>query len=390
MKKIIHLIWGLSAIIFLPVTAQAQYRSGNSRQTSNQVNTEKKTYTEAEIAKLMDIKSYPDYDLDKAEIDRIYALYNSTSRTGKVERLEKLKSSKQKVEEIGKKYSEYWSVYWDQMKKMEPMDAKWEKLKSPVRSYGPKTSFIDIVQEEADKKLKQQGNPTFVVPKMLSDAEAKAKGNSTLFDKPDFKSANYDNKQKMANSKWASVNLDLEDINYIIALAKYKSGEESSDVKELMKKRDESVANIDGYKKDFNSKVVSLCMAELATIKPPMEIYTGGDKEQLRKAIQAEWKNGYCKENTLVKIIFNGSKWTKDNRRIYENASSDGSVVTARDQSNSYLDVTIIYKDPKDSPEMLNEWDGYVDKDNTEGKNYFHICPEGGFGPKKILAKNVK
>jgi acid stress-induced BolA-like protein IbaG/YrbA len=388
MKKIIHLLSGVTALLLLTITTNAQSRGSNNRQSQAQ-QAQQKSYTPEEIAKIMDKKSYPDYDADKADIDRIYALYNSSKREGKAERLEKLAWSKQRLDEVGKKYGEYWQVYWQQVKQQEPMGAMYQRLKTTAK-YGPKTGYVDVFEAEVEKDIKRSGNPVYAVPQKLSAAQEKAKGISSIFDKSDFKEANYDGKQKQANSAWTSVTLDMQDIDWQIALAKYQQGADNNDVKKLLKNRDETEAAIEGYKKDFDTKLVSVCMKELAAIKQPAEVYAGADKEQLRKAIQTEWKKGYCKDNTLVKIIFTSSKWDRDDRRVYENASNDGSVITAHNESDSYLNVSIIYKDKQGQPEILDMWEGYIDKDNKGGGFTWHICPEGGYFPKKILAKNVK
>lgn len=389
MKKLMQVIFAAGLMTLLSSYVHAQSRSGYNRQQSGQQTQPQKTYTQDEIAKIMDKKSYPDYDADKADIDQIFALYNSTKKEGKAERLEKLKWSKQRLEEISKKYTEYWQVYSQQVKQLEPMDAKYEKLKTSAK-YGPKTGYVDVFEAEVEKDIKRGGNPVYAVPQKLSAVEEKAKGVSGIFEKPDFKAANYDGKQKQGNNAWTSVNLDMADIDWDIALAKYQQGADNSAVMDLVKKRNETAATIEGYKKDFNTKLTAMCMTELAAVKQPADVYTGADKEQLKKAIQAEWKKGYCKENTLMKIIFTSAKWDRDDRRVYENASNDGSVITAHNESNSYLNLSIIYKDAQGSPEILNMWEGYIDKDNKDGSFTWHICPEGGYFPKKILAKNVK
>jgi hypothetical protein len=396
MGKMINLIAATTVITLLSAPVKAQSRNGRHGQSTDQQASGKKTYTDDEIKKIMDKNSYPDYDSDKATVTVIYALYQPiNNRHTKSERLENLSWSRKEVEDIGTKYAEYWSVYNEQMHQYEPMEALWNQLKStPSRSktnkfYGSHT-FIDQFESEVVERSGRLGNPVYTVPKMLNDVEEKAKGNNAILEKDDFKSANYQDKQKQVNSAWTSVELDMEDIDYDIGLAKYKLGDDNSDLKDLYKKRDETAANIATYKKDFDSKFLSACMADLAKIKPPAEVYAGADKQKFKKAIYEEWARVFYKEDTIVKIIFNGGKWSLDNRREYRDASFDGSVISATDKSNSYLDVTIIYKDPKDQAGILNMWKGYIDKDNKDGSYTYHICPEGGYLPDKILAKNVK
>jgi len=341
-------------------------------------------YTDAQINKIMDKSSYPNYDKDKTDMEKIKTIFyhpgNSYNYKTSIEKLENIKWAKSKIDSVSKAYSEYWKVYKDQMKKREECDYLYELVKTQIKEF-----------EDYIKNTDNGANPVFTVPKQLDDALELAKSKQDIVNSERYKSLKFSEKRNYVKSEWYRVDDEVLGADYQIAKLKYTKGENYEGLGALIKKREEAVSSINALKSELDSKVVEASMAELENIKMPAEVYAGADKATLKKNLTEYWaKDIECKEYKLLKVIFNHAGWERKQGTQYQRNSSDHNQITGTDYNYSFLEVTVIFQRPGDAAEIANMFEAEVSKDNiNKTVEYGFICSdERSF--KQILTKNVK
>jgi|SRR6185312_15207951 len=232
--------------------------------TYSQENTTTPKYTDAQISEIMDKKSYPNYDKDKTALEQFKPIFirNGESYNYKtsIPKLECLKQVNNKLDSAEKAYGEYWKVYEQQMKKRDDFAYLCATLKKEIKN------FEDYIKNTSSSL----GNPVYTVPAKFDDALALAKttGDNVL-NSERYKAMKFSERQTYAKSEWYKVDSKILEADYSIAVLKYQKGDNYEGLTPLMKKREETVTQINALKTDFDNKMVEASKTELAKVTMP-------------------------------------------------------------------------------------------------------------------------
>ena len=314
--------------------------NGNSNGTASINEGEKshakavKVYTPEEKAKILDKANYPNYAEDKVKIDEIYKLYNVSNvyYYFTVKMVEGMSNSSTSLEKYNQLYGEYWKVYKEEIGKTEEVSEKHMIASSKINELKEGLDYKYTGDLVADFKKK--------INKVVIIAEEK----STILDTEAGKQTTEDSREKDSKYNWREVQTILDDV-YIEALILKSKGEKEEVIKELMKKREETIAKIEPFKKQYTDKVTKLLQAEYDAAYIPKEAYMKPDKEVLRKKVMT--LNNSCKETKLVKVIFIDKEWERQKGSDYSASSKSFS-----DYDYSYLNLALVYNNPSKNPEI--------------------------------------
>ncbi|MFI5150719.1 MAG: hypothetical protein ACHQRM_13365 [Bacteroidia bacterium] len=347
-------------------------------QNSNQ----KTAYSDEQLLKILDKKSYPHYAEDQEALKKMKSVFihdgNSYNPKTDVEKLGILKWTKAKLDSIASTYAEYWRIYEEQMKKKEDLDYQYSRLKKEIKEF------------ETHLGAMEQGGENAVVAgsQTLDKALEKAKTKADILTTDNYKKLKYSEKEDYVRSQWDRVEDELETVRFRIALLTYRKGGNDGGVGILTKKMQEAETEIQAVRKDFDTKMLETCKADLDKVKLPAEVYAGADKEKLRTYLKTEWsKSVQCKECKLMKVVFNHPAWEQKKGREYKKHNDQ---VTGTDINYSFLEVTVVFQRSGDIPEVLSMFEAEISKDNiNKTMEAGFICGDPR-SFKKILAKNVK
>lgn len=295
-------------------------------------------YTEEEVIKIMDKKSYPNYNSDKAELEAIRKMYGGSSSYDDdsyggsssnhdeehdekvkelnfidpdVNRIENLINTKTKFDKFTNVYAIYWKVYQEQMNSQEPMEKSYNDAKNSIKSFESKINPNNI-----------NGNPLFLAQKEMDNAVPYA-------EKAD----------PAGSSNWNQSEYHMKNASRYIAIIKYQKGTNAAGLSDLVSKNEETKAKIIALKKQFDSKLAAIEYAKIDEKRAPGEKYSGADKESLRQRVIAAWNKQNCKDFKVVKVIFSGSDWKRTRGTDYIKSYS-----TFTDYDYSELYFTFILK----------------------------------------------
>lgn len=134
-------------------------------------------------------------------------------------------------------------------------------------------------------------------------------------------------------------------------------------------------AELDGMAKSMEEDII-------AGTEAPKELYSGSDKNTLKKMMEDKWKAKYPNDQILA-IIFSVENWKRDTTWSYNNSNE------WKKYDNSYLPVRVIVKS---SDTIASIYVAYINKDHMSNDE-IKIGLEtktGGYVVEKMLIKNLK
>lgn len=321
-------------------------------------------YNDAQIQKILDKSSYPEYDNDYRKLEKIKKLYifqqNGNTFYGTMDydfnkaksQVSEFTSSRKQLSESSSRYTEFWDVYKARMNENESMHKLYLEDKKAI--------------DEFERVLATYGDPLTEINKKLEEAlstanELKAKGSL----KDTWNNNQYDLKVIPA--------LDRADF---LILVRQATKENDAENITLAKKAAESRGKCEEIK-------AGIRQAELEAVKCPVEKYKGTDKEALKKRVRAEWTKSYPNDKILGIYIVDeqwdrqkGSNWNQNYNR-YEQ------------YDNSWLMVRVIIQN---TAQLATIYEASIGKNHLNGNtldlSYFNKSL--GISKGEILVKNVK
>lgn len=349
------------------------------KETENKVaaepkNEAKKVYSEEEVIKIMDKKSYPSYNADKSELESIRKMFGGNdshdsdeghdeeqSKKARelkfihpdVNLIENLVNTKTKFDKYSDLYGTYWKIYQEQMGSQEPLESSYNKAKSTIQQFEFK---IDLGNYSS-------GNPLFLAQKEIDNALEYA-----------------DN-----GANWNQLEYHMQNTSRYIAYIKHKKGDNAPGLSDLVKKNEEAKVKIIEAKKQFDAKNAAIELASIEEKRAPAEKYNGADKESLRQRVIAAWNKQNCKEYKLIKVIFTTNDWKR-----YKGTNYYKSTSTFNDYDYSELQYVILYKQVSE-----NQTFAYIAEYNFIKDHFINKMEDPEFScdfslEDKLLLKNIK
>lgn len=302
----------------------------------------------AESKKLSDPKNYPNLepDFDKIEeMGQSYAINNFLNFPDKVAEL--AVEFPRVTKWCSEKFAEYRPLVVLTGGKESPLYRRYEKTAKAIKGF----------QEQAGKFV---GESEKLVPGLLSEAEEMAK-KAAADKKPAFFTGGVKQKldQAMARLKVCRGLLQKDDKRLIAMEEAHASAQKRIDV-----------------------QAESLKSEILAATRAPDEKYKGADRQDIEKAIRAEWKKEWPKDEIL------GVKFHMESfdRSVKWSWSDGGNSWSKSDLS--VLCVTVIVKT---SAKIATMYPAYVNVDNLSEKTKYGVATKGGiYVNTEVLIENLK
>ncbi|MBI3502890.1 MAG: hypothetical protein HY063_13955 [Bacteroidetes bacterium] len=338
-----------------------------------------KKYSKDELNKVLDIKSYPDYEKDNARLKEINREYYNHGNY--LNDLTKPANDFQKACEdtaaLAKKYRDYWNASLDYNNMPGEMYNMYNETQAKMNDF---KKYMAQNYSGTDVLAKKE------IEKIISETEESAKS-----------------KHNITASRFGG---EYSNIDFYIAAIRMLKGTNDATAMNLQTQAEDSKKKIETMNAEVNQKYEAEQQADkkereekekkefeekAASTKCPKEIYAGADKETLRKNLTAAWKTDMeCKDYKLLKVIFHSANWEKKKGTQYERNANNTNEITGTDFNYSFLEVMVVFQMPDDAPEIANMFEAEVAKDNiNKTVAYNFICRKvDSFEP--ILTKNVK
>lgn len=137
-----------------------------------------------------------------------------------------------------------------------------------------------------------------------------------------------------------------------------------------------------GLEKKVTDERDALRTQEVAAARAPKEVYSGADKEELRKKLVEKWNAAYPKEE-ILEVRFSGENWKRVTRWDWSKAHSSWELY---DMSELY--VTVIVK-ANDTEAVCNAAVVYKDHRNKDAV-VFGVYIRGAYERREMLIANLK
>lgn len=150
--------------------------------------------------------------------------------------------------------------------------------------------------------------------------------------------------------------------------------------RDALKKLESSAATRDNadtkkYRADMKNRVKEIYMAadnwlpsKLGNANPREDMYLGGDIEDLRRKVEAQWQKIWPSDE-IVAIRFGRDDW----KRTVEEGYRDGVKVVVKDVQ--FLELTVYVKE---SPNIVTGYPAYVNRDNLAKSENVGVYTKAG------------
>lgn len=302
----------------------------------------------AEMEKLADPKNWPNLDADFKQIETLAKAYA----------MKGFKTHPDKVAELAAEFPRATQWASDTFKTYKPLIVLTGGEKSPLyKKYEAMAKSIKAFQAEASEFFKEAQAE---VPALCKKAEEMA----------DKAAA-----EKKAAYFTGGVKQQLDGAESYLKVCR---GLVKADDERLQAMEDAKAAS----QKKIDAQAASLKELIIAETRPPAEKYSGGDKEDIRKAIAAEWKAAWPQDEILMIRLHMGAF----DRR--ETATWDGGSKSWSFSDRSVLCVTVIVKT---SDRIATSYPAYVNVDNIAKSTTYGVKTKGGiYVNEEMLVENVK
>ena len=139
---------------------------------------------------------------------------------------------------------------------------------------------------------------------------------------------------------------------------------------------------IQSMRDDYTRREAELIKATARVVKPPVDTYTGADREALRKAIRDAWTKQYPKDQ-LVKVVLNLPEWKINRFSRWNDTQSQWDHI-----DKSFLEASVVVKKNADTAQVFA---AFVNKDNRSGAITYGVDTKGsGFVVDELPLADVK
>lgn len=332
---------------------------------------EMKAQSEADIMRIMDKNSYPNYNKDLATLLRIDTLYNYEKynvRPSMAVKIKNLEWAKGEIDRINKVYDEYWKVFSSKMGKEEAMYSLSTKLYTPESNSRRASGFI--VYFEIGLK-NNSGDLFFPTQGILDKVIKQVTDNMALLNDTE---RDYYEKNDLAKTWWLVVNRDLDQADANISIMQYKKGQENEQVKSILNRMKETANEVNSKRIEFNAKMDALKTTTAQAEKIPVDLYQGADRTNLITNIKKQVNN-----EKVIKVILPDAKW-ETHKGIQDGTSYHYLV----------MNIYVITQDPESSVFAFKNFGTFTTSPKKDFENGVLEFTPGSYGPHYILIKNLK